>query len=198
MKASFTTLAALLLILLTTACSSTRKTVATELEKARFERYAEDGVWELRAHWARPFARSSMNAIASAGLLPPGSTGTSISLTGNSAYLKIEKDSVFANLPYFGERQMISGFGTGDVGINFKGVPKDFQITFDEDKQWYNFTFSIKNEVGEHFTVNGQLLQNLRSRFTVRSSQRFSITYDAHIKEPAKSAASTQSIPSAP
>lgn len=166
--------------LLLTSCATTKETASPE-QLAKLEQLVNTKGFHVQARWANPLATRSVNAIASAGLLPPGSSPNRIDIIGTTSYLEMRNDSVFARLPYYGERQFASTYNPADVGIHFKGVPRDLEINFDEREQAYDFSFEIENELGEGFNVNGTLYPNMAGRFYVNSTQRLTIGYSGFV-----------------
>ena len=163
-------------LMLIGACGS-QKVVYTTAEKAQLEEMVNTPSFRLRAEWANPLATRSVSALATAGFLPPGSSPNRINIMASTAYLEVTKDSVRAQLPYYGESQFSSTYNPADVGIQFNGVPKDFKVEYLEKKQAYYFTFDIINDRGEGFNVNGTLFPNLRTTFYINSTQRLTIGY---------------------
>lgn len=158
------------------SCGSSKKTASTDawmLNKLITEQQA----FEIESRWAQPMATSAYNQAVN-GLLPPGSTTGQINLIGNANYFKMEKDSVSAYLPYFGERQMGGNYGGTKGGIEFKGAPEDIEIT-PTDKNGYNIRFSIndKENKSENYKVYIQIFPDLNANIVINSSQRLSIRY---------------------
>lgn len=137
--------------------------------------------FEIDSDWAMPLATSSMNSLANAGLLPPGSSAGQISLIGNTNYVKVRGDSLSVYLPYFGERQMGGGYNSDGAGIDFEGIPEQMEITKNEEKQQYDILIQIRED-SENFTINATLFPNLTSTINVSSSQRFPIRYNGSAK----------------
>lgn len=158
------------------ACSSQKQAVAPE-DKAKLEEMVNSKSFYLDARWANPLATQSINSIASAGLLAPGSNPNRIDIMGTASYLEIKNDSVFAILPYYGERQFGSTYNPQEAGIQFEGIPEDLEISYNEKKQQYNFEFDIVNEHGEGFNVNGTLFPNFKTNFYINSTERMTIGY---------------------
>ena len=157
-------------------CSASKAPISTE-EKAKLDELVQSEALHLEARWANPLSTRSMNSIATSGLLPPGTSPNRIDIIGTTSYLKMEKDSVFAILPYYGERQFGSTYNPADVGIRFKGVPENYEMAYNEKKQQYEFQFDVINDQGEGFNVNGTLFPNFRTIFYINSTERMTIGY---------------------
>src|SRR5690606_39971153 len=81
---------------------------------------------------ALPTMSSSMMKLSSSGILGPGNSGQRIDLSGNGNFLEVKGDSVKANLPFFGERQMGGGYNSEGAGIQFDQVAKNMNFHYDE------------------------------------------------------------------
>jgi len=134
---------------------------------------------EFTATSANPMVTRSMAAIANGGLVPPGSTISRIDLTGTGNFLKIEGDSVSANLPYFGERQFGGGYGSA-TGIEFNGLPENYVQEFNTDKQKYTISFQINNS-SDRYMVYVDIFPNLSSVVSVNMANRNSIQYNGRV-----------------
>lgn len=137
--------------------------------------------FEIRSNWAMPLATMSMNSLANAGLLPPGSSAGQINLIGNSNHVKVIGDSLSVYLPYFGERQMRGGYNSDGAGIDFEGIPERMKITKNDEKQRYDILLNLKDD-SENFTLNITLFPNFNSSINVTSSQRFPIRYSGSVQ----------------
>ncbi|MBM1107199.1 DUF4251 domain-containing protein [Aurantibacter crassamenti] len=135
--------------------------------------------FKIEVERVRPLTTTSLNAVLNSGMLPPGNTGSQINVMGDGSYFKMEGDSVSADLPYFGERQMNGGYNS-DSGIKFKGTFEDLIIEKDDAKQRYDIRFQI-SENSEHFQILLTLFPNLKGTIAITSSQRFAIQYDGQI-----------------
>jgi hypothetical protein len=137
-------------------------------------------MFEIESDWALPLATNSLNSIANAGLLPPGSSANRISLVGNPNYLKIHGDSISAYLPYFGEQQMGAGYTSEGGAVQFNGVPISYEAIKDEKRQRYEINFRIRNKT-ETYTVNLSLFPKKVSVINVISTHRFTIRYEGRV-----------------
>ncbi len=131
---------------------------------------------EFRAEWANPMASQGLYAISNAGLLPPGSNVGAIQITGTNNFLKMQGDTITANLPYFGERRLGGGGYGGNTGIEFNGVPNAYQQTYDAEKNRLEISFEIGDKT-EDYDVRLTIFPNKTAGLSVNSSQRNSIRY---------------------
>ena len=160
------------------SCGSSREVSSEDV--AELDTIIQDKYFEIEADFARPLVTNALNQIANAGLLRPGDNASRINLQGNADYLKFEGDTVSADLPYFGERQMGGGFNR-HTGIKFEGVPRDLEITKDSDTNNYNIQFNI-NDDSENYQVVLKIYPNRNALTSINSSQRFPIRYDGTLK----------------
>ncbi len=131
---------------------------------------------------AEPMVTQALSQVANSGLIPPGNSMSRIDVTGSGYFIKVHGDSVSAQLPYFGERQMGGGYGS-DTGINFDGLTKNLEITKDETKQSYLIRFSIDSSAEVYF-VSTTIGNNATSTTAITSSQRNRIRYSGKVKKP--------------
>lgn len=165
------------LTILLLGCAASQKTYETNtaLDEMMSQKY-----FEIKVNFAQPTVTQAMSQVAQSGLLAPGNTINQIDLNGSNYFLRIQGDSVSANLAYYGERQMGGGY-TNDTGIVFKGVPENIEIVKDEVKQNYTIKFSI-NDKTENFMVNATAGTNLTSTINITSSHRNRIGYTGDVK----------------
>ena len=53
---------------------------------------------------------------------------------GTNNFLEVKGDSVSADLPYYGERQIAGSYNNRDVGVQFEGLAKDFELSYNDKK----------------------------------------------------------------
>jgi len=178
--------ALLVITLCVVSCATQKNTVDIE-KMAKLEQMVKTRNFQIDARWASPMATRSMTAIANAGLLAPGNTTNRIDINGVNSYLRVQNDSVFAELPYYGEIQLPLSYNPGNSsetsGIHFIGLAKDFSVEFNQRRQDYEFNFEVVNKNGEGFDVNGTLGPDLAATIWVNSSHRFSIRYIGSVSE---------------
>lgn len=162
-------------------CSSTKK-VAVANQKIDQMMAQKSFVIEMIS--ARPMITQAMTQVANSGILPPGSTIGRMDINGSGYFIKVKGDSVSANLPYFGERQMGGGYGSAD-GIVFDGITKDLSIEKNTTKQNYELKFSITSN-SESYFINITVGNKGTSTTDVLSSQRNRIRYTGEIQEEAE------------
>jgi len=131
--------------------------------------------FEIDIRTAEPQLTQAMGQIANSGLLGPGNSVSRIDVNGSGYFIRIEGDSVAAELPYYGEQQMGGGY-TSNTGIKFNGITEDLEIIKDEMKQGYTIKFTI-GASAETFFVATTVGNNATSSTAVRSSNRNRIRY---------------------
>lgn len=178
LKKSIATLACAMFII---GCGSHSNATKSESSVKEIQAIIEGSGLEIISDFAYPQNTAAMNKVAAVGLVPPGSNPGQISLIGNSNHFKIFNDSIQVYLPYFGERQMTSGYGQNDTSIQYSGIPDDFSMEWNEKKKRYDLQLSFTRKT-ENFQVNAQLFPNLKSSMTITSSFRFPIRYTGEIK----------------
>ena len=170
-----------LLVVFTTmllGCSATKK---MQEPNAALDQMMNERAFNIKVKSAEPQLTQAMSQVANSGLIPPGNSISRIDVTGSGYYIKVQGDSVSAELPYFGERQMGGGYDS-DAGIHFEGIAKDLEISKDETKQNYTVRFSIdsKSEVYFVTTIVGN---NATSTSAISSSQRNRIRYSGDVQD---------------
>lgn len=170
-------------LLLVSGCASKPKPEASPEQMEALAGLVFEQSFEIAANWAIPLATGSLTRVANSGLLPIGSTANRIDLFGNPSYLRVTQDSVKARLPYFGERQMGGGaYGNNQNGIQFEGVPKDFEIVPNKKQTGYTMRFSISNKT-ETFQVAALLFPDQSSTININSTHRTPIGYRGRVSE---------------
>lgn len=162
------------------SCKSSKTAVSPE-EFNTIKELVAQKQFEFVADWALPLADNSLAQLANAGLLGIGSTSGRVNLTGNSNFMRFKNDSITADLPFYGERQ-ISSINNNDTGISFNEPPKDYKVTVNEAKRSIDIHFDISDST-ESFQVIMNVFRNNRARVTINSTQRNMIRYDGYIKK---------------
>jgi len=164
-------------------CGTGGKTAISKSQKAELDSLMAAKNYVITCDWAQPMMTNSMNNIFNSGLFPPGSAGNQVNLMGNANYLKIVGDSVAAELPYFGERQIGGGYnGARDAGIQFEGIPKSWETEKDKKSGRYEIRFKM-NQASENYNVYVVVFPNLTSSININSSQRFPIRYNGSLSK---------------
>lgn len=167
------------LLLSLVACASSQNK-ATPEQVSALEEMVANKHFEIRALWAQPLVTQSMNSIANAGLLPPGSTANRIEITGAANYFKMVGDSVMADLPFFGERRMGGGYNQNKGGIVFEGIPRDLTIVPTKKDNGETIRFSINGD-SEGYQVIAQLYPNGTARLNISSTHRTNMWFQGDL-----------------
>ena len=169
----------LIIIGLIQACVSS-SVVATEEQKAKLELMMNDKSFNIESQVAYPMSSSGMNAVSNLNLLPIGSSASRIDISMTANHIKFLKDSIDINLPYYGERQIGSGYSEKQ-GIYVQGKPKDVTIAYNKNKKIYRIKFDAQNNT-EFFNFDISIYSNLSTSVRINSSDRSSIRFDGLIK----------------
>ena len=164
-------------IVLLTGCGTANKPLSARQWEA-LERVVT-GDLQFKARWAEPLQTNSMNQIANAGLIPPGSNVNRIDLTGTANYLKVKGDRVEMQLPYYGERQVNQTYGRAS-GMEFEGTATNIRTTKNESRNHYDLEFNLKDKT-ELLQCNLRVFSNMRALLTIYSNQRQMIRYEGEV-----------------
>lgn len=130
---------------------------------------------------AYPLANAEISAILSK--MPGGQSGGMIQLTGSRYQLKIDKDAIEADLPYYG-RAYNASRDPNDAGIKFKS--KDFTYVTEKKKKG-NYIITIKpKDAREVQSMTLNVTLNGYASLSVNSTNRQPITFNGYIAEPSK------------
>lgn len=165
----------LLISLLFYNCKST----ATVAQIENLKRVVNERNIEITANSATPIAFANTRGLEN--LLPPGSNLANINLINTPNFIKIQKDSLQVDLPYFGELRIVSGYNS-ESGIHFDGIPTKTTIGFNEKRMSHEIMYDVKSK-NETFRISITLFSNNRSSFIINSSNRTTISYDGTWKE---------------
>ncbi len=163
------------------SCGSASKVSYTQEQLTSFTNFLDAKSYRFLADTANPTMTNGVSAVANSGLWPPGGTFSNILLQGSNNYMTVKGDSIMADLPYFGERQMGGGYGN-NTGITFKGIPSRYKEEFDVSKNEMQIVFTITDKV-ETYQVTLNAFPNKKATLIINSSQRFPIRYLGELKE---------------
>jgi len=158
------------------------KSTATLAEIENLKETATSKNFTIVADFANPVALMNTRGIEN--LLPPGSNLANISLVNIQNNLTVKNDSIFLDMPFYGERRFAGSYGT-DSGLQFEGIPEKVESAFNEKKNTYEFEYLLNSKT-ESLQISLTLFANKTSRFTVNSSHRSTITYSGKWQIPLK------------
>jgi hypothetical protein len=161
------------------SCSSSQSK-ATPEQLNELTELIQNKNFEISSDMAYPQVTSAMLSVQNSGLIPPGSSINQISLIGNVNYLRIVGDSIYADLPYFGERQMNAGYKGSDTSISINGALQNYEVMKHSQDDSYSISFNTKTQ-NEVFRFNINLFPNLNTTMIVNGSTRFPIQYSGKV-----------------
>ncbi len=171
------------LCLVTCFLMSCAATKFSEQEIKQLENLVTDASFKIESDWANPMLTTGLASLQNSGFFNVnGNSLTNINITGNSNYFRIEKDSVFANLPYFGERQLPGNYGARDIGISFKSKARNLKKYKAKNGSYkISFTVNDENHSNESYNLIVQVFPNMSSNISVNSSHRTPIDYRGRV-----------------
>jgi len=171
----------LILMVLLVSCASTYD---KNLEPSEaLNQVLSEKEFTIYSQWAEPQYTAAVSQLSSLGMFGVDNAGGRINIRGNTNYLTVQNDSVMASLPFFGERQMGSSYSNIDQGINFRGIPEDFET--EQEGSIYKVSFSIRdsNSRSEKYDVRIRITSKLKSTINITSTHRFSIRYQGNVEK---------------
>ena len=135
----------------------------------------------INSERAFPMMSNAMQQVLNSRLLGPSNSGRSIDIVSTTNYIKIAGDSIFVDLPYFGELQSGAAINGTDISIAFKGKPIKYTSTYNEQKQHYKLLIDFKTK-RERFSMYITLFSNGATNVSVLSSHRSSIGYRGSVE----------------
>ena len=169
----------IVVMLIAFSCKTTYAPISED-EWARLERIVTERDFRMEAQWAEPLPDQSINAMSSAGLLPPGSSPSRINLIGNANYFAMKGDSVRTQLPYWGERQTVQNYGRAE-GITFDGIAENIRTSKNNAQNYYDLDFDLRNR-SELLQCKLRFFSGERALLTIQSNMRNQIRYDGVYK----------------
>ena len=168
-----------MIVMLFTACKTAENFSEEEILRSR--ELIESSEYDIELQFARPMPSNELNQIYSSNLLPVESRNYRISLAGSGNHIKRMGDSVSVSLSYFGTRHNSVSLSETDGGIRFKGIPKNYQLRYDEKRKRSIISFDIKNRTESH-QLTVIVTPNNYVQVNMYSSHRNNISYTGHIK----------------
>jgi len=165
------------------SCGSLKSEEDITLKNEQFKQLkelVESRSFKFIAETAHPMQTYAVTQVTNALLRNTGNTAGTIFLTGRGDYIKVIRDSIKAELSYFGELRIVSSIDPRDSGINFNGEPLNFTITENEKKKTINLEFDINTKT-DQYNVIMQIYASKRTNIVVNSLNRTSIRYGGEI-----------------
>jgi hypothetical protein len=104
-----------------------------------------------------------------------------IDLSTNSNFLKIDKNTGQAEIPYFG-RAFSGGYSNSDGGIRFDNKFESYDLQKDDKKNRVTIKFKIKGE-GDTYTCTLTIPSIQNASLNVLSNKKQSISYTGFIQQ---------------
>lgn len=151
---------------------------SAQTDKATTTKLVNAQNFVFNATTALPMANAEITALLSK---MPGGGGGVIQLSGSSYQLLVEKDSLSANLPYYG-RAYTASMNSKDSGINFNSTEFTYVTKRNKKGNWL-ITIKPKNAAdAQVMTLN--VSENGYASLNVNSTNKQSISFNGYISEP--------------
>lgn len=161
-------------------CNSTQNMAVDSAKEKQLKEWIDNKELRIYANTASPIAQAEVMQLNA--LLIQGSTPNRILLTGGQDYLKISGDSISADLPYFGVRQLGGAYNPKRGGIIFDGPYKSYKVDYNEKKRMYTLRYKIHSN-RESFNVVVKIFANWRADIYVNTSHRTAINYSGFVRD---------------
>jgi len=161
-------------------CQSTQNAVVVDTAKAKqLKEWIDNKELKVYANTASPIATAEMAQLSF--LFIPGSTPNRIMLTGGQDYFIMSGDSISADLPYYGVRQLGGDYNEKRGGVKFDGAYKSYKVDYNEKKGMYTLRYRIAAN-RESFNVVVKVFVNWRAEIYINTSHRTAINYEGVVK----------------
>ena len=161
------------LLILIMGCVSQKPKVSKQSLDELKKIVVEENI-EFTARNASPLRFSG--GINTYNTLPPGSNQNFVNLANISNYMRIFKDSISMDLPFFGGQRIINAYSTDDNSFIFNQRIEEKSISFDRKKQSYTLNLWVKGRQ-ESLRINFRLFPNHTASIVINSTLRNAITY---------------------
>jgi|SRR5690625_4835323 len=170
------------IVLVLCSCATTyQEGNSVEIDK---EKIAEEN-FKIKFDQAFPKQSSGFNkAVNSLDFSSIGNSSQKINISDGNYYVKFKKDSVFADLPFYGERY--SGYDSkNNQNIRFENTPKNYEFSAKEKNNHYqakiSFTIKDLNSSSEEYDVSIKIFGNGKANMFISSSKRSGIAFRGEI-----------------
>ncbi len=116
------------------------------------------------------------NNLSAYNTLPPGSNQAFVNLANIYNYVKIYKDSISMDLPFYGEQRIINAYSSDDNSLIFHQKIDEKTIVFDPKKKTYTLKLLVRGRQ-ESLRISYTLHPNKTAQMVVNSTHRNAITY---------------------
>lgn len=102
----------------------------------------------------------------------------SIDMTTNDNFLRLKKDTIHSEMPFFGRAYSGVGYGSSSGGLDFKGFAKDYSVK--KGKKSYTIKTSVKDN-SDSYTIIFNIYFDGGAYLSISSNNRSTIGYNGEI-----------------
>lgn len=168
------------------SCGSNKQFTAQEIQAyQQLKDLVASRSFEIVSTSAMPMATAAFTKVANSNILGPGSSAGHIDITSNSNRLTVKGDSISGFLPYFGEQKFGGSYGGNHTGIEFKDVPRDYQVIYNDKKHAVTISFKISDQYRktDQYDMTISLYPSYRTQIRVQSTTRTPIGYNGRLSK---------------
>ncbi|GAB4164150.1 MAG: DUF4251 domain-containing protein [Winogradskyella sp.] len=173
-----------LLILVIVASCKSRKTAAEQAEAlGQLEELIANKDFKIDINAAFPFNTNATRQVLNNLTRFNGNTASRINVNGYDITFK--NDSIMGYLPYYGEQQLSSGRYNTDLGIEFAGIPKDYELFKHKNKDALvmKFTINDNRDTIETYKVFITFFPSKTADVNIVTSHRNGISYRGRLED---------------
>ena len=167
-------------------CKSADRMVSTE-KKASYDQLLtllEGNAYRIDVNAVRPFNTAATTQVVNNLLSNTGNTAGRIDVSGAGHYLEMRDGTTKGSLPYFGEqRQGGSNYGNTNGGVEFEGIPENYELLGKPDKNRVVITFKMDDsgKRTEYYEITIIAFPGGTADIRVFPSQRSTIAYSGNV-----------------
>lgn len=152
----------------------------SQTDKQTTKKIIADTSYTFVANSASPLASADIARILSS--MPGNQGGSVINLSGSGYTLRVNADSVIANLPYYGRAYQAS-MNPSDAGIKFTSTKFKYKQSKGR-KGSYNINIETQDTKGENYRLMLSISQSGYATLVANSIYKQPITFQGIMQEP--------------
>ena len=173
---------AIVVSMLAISCKSSESLAERAEELNNLEKTLNNKDFKIDINTALPFNTNATTQVLNNLTRYTGNTANRINVNGY--YITFKNDSVTGYLPYYGEQRLSSTRYNNGLGIEFSGVPQDYELSKHQKKDAYIMQFTIKDDrdTVESYKIFITFFPSNTADVNIVSSHRNAIGYRGQLR----------------